>query len=75
MSRTNIELDDDLITQAMQVLGTTTQRDTVDAALRRVVQDTAIDELAGMIGAQFDGWTDAERDAARRLAWRGESAT
>jgi Arc/MetJ family transcription regulator len=36
--RTNIEIDDDLMEQAMKVSGLTTKRDTVEAGLRLLVQ-------------------------------------
>jgi Arc/MetJ family transcription regulator len=74
MSRTNIDLDDDLLAQAMDVLGTSTKRDTIHTALRHVVADQAIDDLAEMVGEQFEGWTDAEIDAERTRAWHGEGA-
>jgi Arc/MetJ family transcription regulator len=35
--RTNIEIDDDVLREAQQLLGTATKRDTVDSALREVV--------------------------------------
>jgi Arc/MetJ family transcription regulator len=50
MSTTQIELDSRLLAQAAQVLGTKTKKDTVNEALRRVVQDEIrrrhVDELA-----------------------------
>lgn len=50
MSTTQIELDSTLLAKAAEVLGTRTKKDTVNAALRRVVQDDIrrrhIDELA-----------------------------
>ncbi len=50
MSTTQIELDSALLAEAAVVLGTRTKKDTVNAALRRVVQEDLrhrhIDELA-----------------------------
>jgi Arc/MetJ family transcription regulator len=50
MRTTQIELDSRLLAQAAQVLGTKTTKDTVNEALRRVVQDEIrrrhVDELA-----------------------------
>jgi Arc/MetJ family transcription regulator len=50
MSTTQIELDSTLLAKAAEVLGTRTKKDTVNAALRRVVQDDIrrrhIEELA-----------------------------
>jgi Arc/MetJ family transcription regulator len=50
MSTTQIELDSTLLAKAAEVLGTRTKKDTVNAALRRVVQDDIrrrhVEELA-----------------------------
>ncbi len=68
MSTTQIELDPTLLAKAAEVLGTRTKKDTVNAALRRVVQDDIrrrhVEELAG--GALPD-LLDREIMA---LAWR-----
>lgn len=37
MAGTNVEIDDDLIAEAMRRLGVRTKKDAVDQALRRVV--------------------------------------
>jgi Arc/MetJ family transcription regulator len=51
MSTTQVDLDPKLLAQAADVLGTKTKKDTVNEALRRVVQDAIrrrhVDELAG----------------------------
>ena len=54
MSRTQIDLDQDLLAKAAEILGTTTKKDTVNGALRRVVlgelgelRRRHVDELAG----------------------------
>jgi Arc/MetJ family transcription regulator len=51
MSTTQIELDQDLLSQAAAILGTATKKATVNEALRRVVQGELrrrhVDELAG----------------------------
>lgn len=53
--RTNIEIDDALMAEAMKALGARTKRETVEMALRRAVhaqrQLSAWDELRGT------GWT------------------
>lgn len=68
MSTTQIDLDQGLLARAAKVLGTKTKKDTVNEALRRVVQDQLrrdhVDELAG--GALPD-LADPEIMAA---AWR-----
>lgn len=50
MSTTQIDLDSDLLAKAAKVLGTKTKKETVNAALRRVVLDqirrSHVDELA-----------------------------
>jgi Arc/MetJ family transcription regulator len=50
MSTIQIELDSTLLAKAAEVLGTRTKKDTVNAALRRVVQDDIrrrhVEELA-----------------------------
>lgn len=50
MSTTQIELDQDLLARAARVLGTKTKKDTVNEALRRVVEQEArrhhVDKLA-----------------------------
>lgn len=50
--RTNIEIDDDLITAAMAATGLPTKKATVEEALRRLVrhhrQKQAIAEMAGL---------------------------
>jgi Arc/MetJ family transcription regulator len=51
VSITQIDVDHDLLTQAAEILGTTTKKATVNEALRRVVQEELrrrhVDELAG----------------------------
>ena len=68
MSTTQIDLDQDLLARAARVLGTKTKKDTVNEALRTVVEQEArrrhVDELAG--GALPD-LADPEVMAA---AWR-----
>ena len=68
MSTTQIDLDPGLLAQAAEVLGTRTKKDTVNEALRRVVQDKIrrqhVDELAS--GALPD-LLDPE---IMRSAWR-----
>jgi Arc/MetJ family transcription regulator len=61
--RTNIDIDDDLLNEAMQATGLKTKKATVEEALRRMVHNQrlkkAIDSLAG-IG--WEGDLDAMRD-------------
>ncbi|CDZ29355.1 type II toxin-antitoxin system VapB family antitoxin [Neorhizobium galegae] len=69
--RTNIELDDELITEAMELTGLPTKKATVEQALRDLVrirrQMRAVDNLEG-IG--WDGDLDEMRnDSARFADW------
>jgi len=64
--RTNIDIDDDLLREAMEITGLRTKKETVEEALRRLVmlrrQKKAVQESAG-IG--WDGDLDAMRDVTR----------
>jgi Arc/MetJ family transcription regulator len=64
--RTNIEIDDELLREAMAATGQTTKRATVEQALRRVVrvhrQKKALEDLKGIgwegdLDAMREGWT------------------
>jgi Arc/MetJ family transcription regulator len=55
--RTNIDIDDDVLREAQQLLGTATKRDTVDSALREVVarhRRLGILELRGKVRWEGD---------------------
>jgi Arc/MetJ family transcription regulator len=68
--RTNIEIDDKLLRQAMKATGQTTKRATVEEALRRVVklhrQRQALERLKGI------GW-EGDLEAMRR-DWIGDES-
>jgi Arc/MetJ family transcription regulator len=61
--RTNIEIDDELLKEAMAATGMATKRATVEEALRRVVrlhrQKKALEDLKGI------GW-EGDLDAMRK---------
>ncbi len=64
-TRTNIELDDDLVEAAMQLYGTRSKRETVDLALRRLAGsrlDTG--EALALEGSGWGGDLDRMRDDA-----------
>lgn len=65
--RTNIEIDDELIADAMKVAGVTTKKAAVEEALRRLVADErrrqAITNLRGL------GW-EGDLDEMRRNSFR-----
>lgn len=66
--RTNIELDDDLIAEAMEITGLPTKKATVEQALKELVrihrQSHALDQLTG-IG--WEGDLDAMRNEGSRF--------
>lgn len=62
MGRTNIEIDDDLIAEAMRRYGLATKREAVDFALRRLVGPVMTrEEMLAMEGSGWDGDLDAVR--------------
>lgn len=64
MSKTSVEVDRDIASQAADILGTATLRDTIDAALREIVNARRRLELMAMLsepgrfdfGAADDAW-------------------
>lgn len=62
MGRTNIEIDDDLIADAMRRYGLASKREAVDFALRRLVGPVMTrDEMLAMEGSGWDGDLDELR--------------
>jgi Arc/MetJ family transcription regulator len=62
MSRTNIDIDDELIERAMRRYGLPSKRAAVDFALRRLVGDPMTpDEALAMEGIGWDGSLDELR--------------
>jgi Arc/MetJ family transcription regulator len=60
--RTNIDIDDDLLTEAMRALGLTTKKATVEEALRRTVQDYRLRRvIADSAGIGWEGDLHAMR--------------
>lgn len=63
MTRTNIELDDDLVAEVMRRYGVSTKKDAVDLALRRLVGvPLSNDFLMGLEGIGWSGDLDEIRD-------------
>lgn len=62
MSKTSVEVDQDILQQAAEILGTTTLRATIDAALREIVHARRRLELVALFSQEgrFDFET-AER--------------
>ncbi len=60
--RTNIEIDDHLLKDAMVATGLTTKRATVEEALRRLVADKRRrDAIASLAGIGWEGDLDSSR--------------
>jgi Arc/MetJ family transcription regulator len=62
--RTNIDIDDELMEQAKEFLGTRTKKETVDEALRLVLRRRAIEGLLAMRG-KVEFWEDYDYKAMR----------
>lgn len=64
MSRTNIDIDDELMAQAMEATGQTTKKGAVEEALRLTLRATrqrlALDRLWGI--ARQEGFDDVQGD-------------
>lgn len=64
-TRTNIELDDEIVATAMRLYGTRTKKQTVDLALRRLVGSRLdTDEALSLEGSGWEGDLDQMRDDA-----------
>ena len=64
-TRTNIELDDDIVEAAMRLYGTRSKKDTVDLALRRLVgARLGVEEALALEGSGWEGDLDQMRDDA-----------
>jgi Arc/MetJ family transcription regulator len=65
MAKTSVEVDRDIAREAAAILGTSTLRDTIDAALREVVQAKRRLELIALLSEEgrfdFDLSVDAWR--------------
>ena len=65
MTRTNIDIDDELIAEAMRRYGLKTKKAVVDLALRRLVGPRLTREfLKGLRGIGWDGDLEAMRTSA-----------
>jgi Arc/MetJ family transcription regulator len=63
--RTNIELDDELVAEAMRLTGATTKREVVDTALRELIRSKKKKDLLDLVGkVQID--PDYDYKAGRR---------
>lgn len=66
MAKTSVEIDQDRLNRAREILGTTSIRDTIEAAFREVIRVAAVRDLVAMAE---DGAFSAllEPDAEERL--------
>lgn len=70
MARTNIDLDDALVTRVMRRYRLRTKREAVHLALRRLdVEPMTDEEAAAMRGFGWHGDLDAMRDASAPPRW------
>ena len=73
MGRTNIELDDELVEEAMELTGARSKREVVDIALRRLVDKgslyCSIRKLRGKL--EWEGDVDAWRSSRTRKGCDG----
>ena len=61
-TRTNIELDDDIVEAAMRLYGTRSKKETVDLALRRLVgARLGVEEALALEGSGWEGDLDQMR--------------
>ncbi len=76
MAKTLIDIDDDVLAEVAEVLGTTTKKDTVDAALRKILADRRrTDALDGMILAARNGDFDEMLDPQYKMkVWHSENS-
>ncbi len=62
MTRTNIEIDDDLVDRAMRIYRLRSKREAVDLALRKLVGERmSREEMRAMEGRGWDGDLDGMR--------------
>jgi len=61
--RTNIDIDDDLVSKTMQVTGTRTKKAAVEEAMRRTVRNAELREaLLSLEGIGWEGDLDEMRE-------------
>jgi Arc/MetJ family transcription regulator len=74
MSRTNIEIDDDLIATAQRLYRLTSKRSAVDLALRRLIgEPLTMDDALALQGTGFD-YTNDQVEAFSALERDGNEA-
>jgi Arc/MetJ family transcription regulator len=71
VSRTNIDIDDDLVARVMKLYGLRTKREAVDLALRRLVGGISTNPHQGMLELRGIGW-EGDLDELRRSKVDGD---
>ncbi|MBA2770327.1 MAG: type II toxin-antitoxin system VapB family antitoxin [Sporichthyaceae bacterium] len=65
MTRTNVELDDEIVELAMRLYGVRTKKETIDLALRRLVgAKLSTNQALALEESGWEGDLDAVRDDA-----------
>ena len=73
--RTNIEIDDALLADAMKVSGLTTKKATVEEGLRRLIQlERQVEAVEGMRGLGWEGDLDEMRRGWAPRDWGFEES-
>lgn len=68
MSKTLIDVDDDLLARSQQILGTTTKKETVNQALKELVRRAASEDFLAM--ARAGELRDVADPEVMAQAWR-----
>lgn len=73
MSRTNVDLDDELVAEVMRRYDLKTKREALDLALRRLVGPVVTTEdILSLEGIGWDGDLDEMRDDPVDRAWHSD---
>lgn len=71
MPMTAVDIDSAVLEQARAILGTTTKKDTINAALREIVRRRAAAELVEML--KSDAVEIRDHRKVRRLNWHDQA--
>lgn len=73
MSRTNIDIDDELVAAVMHRYGFKTKKDAVDFALRKAAPVITTADILGLEGIGWEADLDEMRDGSADRKWRDAS--
>lgn len=68
MAKTLIDFDEDLLARSQRILGMTTKKETVNAAMQELVRRAAAEDFLAL--ARADGLRDAADPEVMAQAWR-----